>query len=326
MKENKILALGIPTCNRPDLVISSIERAIAMEIYDQIIVSSNSHEEKIDNFIYNLRRKEITYYKQDNNIGMSLNYAQVIKLCECKYLHIVSDEDSINEENVKDFRSMLAGVDDTSVFVLSILNIDGDKYKDTISKNNTSLNDVCGDTGHIGSSIINVAAWGQRDFGEMDLYCQRKGDVYPTSAAALISYSIGGTMAYYNPPLVEMGKPHHESEMGGLHIYRFEPRLVQFISFFLLIDSVKVKNKIKIYIYIFIFFSHHALCGAIRRVCPDDRPIKICKSVLRTNNLSVRSKSALYTLMLAYYSFQFAYFIRDLWQWVKNKTQNKIDH
>jgi hypothetical protein len=318
MKESKILALGIPTCNRPELVIGSIERALAIGLYDQIIVSSNSHEEKLDTFINNLKRKEITYHKQDFNVGMSLNYAQVIKLCQCKYLHIVSDEDSINEKNVKDLRTRLTDIiDDPSVFVLSILNTDGSKYKDTSSKTNTSLNDVCGDTGHIGSSIINVGAWQQRHFVEMDLYCQRKGDVYPTSAAALISYSIGGTMDYFHSPIVEMGKPHHESEMGGLHIYRFEPRLIQFISFFSLIDSIQVKNKIKIYLYFFIFFSHHALCGAIRRVYSDDRPLNICKRMFINNNLSIKIKFAILILISAYYSFQFAYLFRDIWKWVK---------
>ena len=130
MEQKGLIALGIPTHKRPDRAIKSIQNALSLNIYDQIIVSANSHEPKLDAFIEGLDRKEITYHKQNNNVGMSLNYAEVIGLCDCKYLHIVSDEDSINENNMELLHSKLSRSDEISVIVLSVLGQDGKLYKD----------------------------------------------------------------------------------------------------------------------------------------------------------------------------------------------------
>ena len=107
MKNKNLLALGIPTYVRPERAITLIKKAISIGVYDQIIVSSNSHEKQLDDFINNLENKEITYYQQNDNVGLALNYAKVIRLCSCKYLHIVPDEDLINEENTKKLYSVL---------------------------------------------------------------------------------------------------------------------------------------------------------------------------------------------------------------------------
>lgn len=45
------LALGIPTYKRPALAIGAIRRALAVNIYDQIIVSANSYEPELEAFI-----------------------------------------------------------------------------------------------------------------------------------------------------------------------------------------------------------------------------------------------------------------------------------
>lgn len=311
MEQKGLIALGIPTHKRPDRAIKSIQNALSLNIYDQIIVSANSHEPKLDAFIEGLDRKEITYHKQNNNVGMSLNYAEVIGLCDCKYLHIVSDEDSINENNMELLHSKLSRSDEISVIVLSVLGQDGKLYKDATWQKNTTLDDVCGNTGHIGSSIINVATWNSKHFKKMDSYCRRKGDVYPTTAAAVISYSIGEKLLYFPEHILEMGEPHHESEMGGYHIYGFEPRLIQYVSMFSLLDSLKLKNKIKVYIYFLKFFSHHALCGAMR-MYPDEKPIYTCKKVIKNNILTGKERNAVYVVMLAYYCFKFAYLVRRL--------------
>ena len=102
MKKKSLLALGIPTYGRPEFAIRAIKKAVAIKIYDQIIISSNSYEKQIYDTIRSLGVEEITYYQQDSNVGMSLNYYEVIKLCKCKYLHIVSDEDSINKQNTSE--------------------------------------------------------------------------------------------------------------------------------------------------------------------------------------------------------------------------------
>lgn len=66
MKENKLLALGIPTYGRPDSAIRAIKHAVSMNVYDQIIISANSYERELKNTIKDLGIKKITYYQQSS--------------------------------------------------------------------------------------------------------------------------------------------------------------------------------------------------------------------------------------------------------------------
>ena len=48
---NKLLAIGIPTYKRPSLAIKAIKNLIDLDVYDQIIVSSNSNEKQLLNAV-----------------------------------------------------------------------------------------------------------------------------------------------------------------------------------------------------------------------------------------------------------------------------------
>ncbi len=76
MSEKKLLALGIATYRRPEFATKAIKNAVAMNIYDQIIISSNSYEKQIDDTIRDLGVKEITYYQQDSKVGMKATEAK----------------------------------------------------------------------------------------------------------------------------------------------------------------------------------------------------------------------------------------------------------
>lgn len=312
MGNKKLLALGIPTYKRPDFAIKAIKNAVAMNVYDQIIVSSNSHEEKIDCLIKELDRKEITYHQQGSNVGMSLNYVEVIGLCDCKYLHIVSDEDYTNDKNTKELYSTLENNDEeVSVVILSVKDNDGALYRDASWQENRALKDICGDSGHIGSSIIKVSSWTEETFKEMHAYCTRKGDVYPTAAAAILSYVTGGPLLYFSQHIVEMGKNHTVSEMGGHNIYGFESRFNQFISMFILVDKVNLESKFKVYFYMFYFFSHHALRSAKIKY-PDDNTVAISIKVFSDSCLSFKERSAACVVLTAFYMFRAYYFSRKV--------------
>ena len=49
----KLLSLGIPTYKRPEYAVRLIKKAISMNIYDEIIVSSNSKEEIFYSILWN---------------------------------------------------------------------------------------------------------------------------------------------------------------------------------------------------------------------------------------------------------------------------------
>jgi hypothetical protein len=312
MKENKLLALGIPTYGRPDFAIRAIKNAVAMNIYDQIIISSNSHEIQLDGTIKDLGIKEITYYQQSTNVGMSLNYYEVISLCECKYLHIVSDEDLINEKNTKELYSILNdGEEDISVIILSVRDQEGELYRDASWQKNKTLRNICGDSGHFGSSIIRVKDWKEETFKLMYKYCTRKGDVYPTAAAAILSYSTGGGLLYFPPHLLEMGKLHEVSEMSGHRIYGFEARLNQFVTMFNLIDNKSLGSTFTVYMYVFYFFSHHALRSAVIKF-PHDDVITISRNVLSNSCSTFKERAATYLVIAAHYLFRVYYFSRKV--------------
>jgi hypothetical protein len=310
MKEKRLLALGIPTCKRPESAVRAINNAIEIGIYDQIIVSSNSYEEQISDFIKQVDRKEITYFQQKDNVGMSLNYLQVIKLCKCKYLHMVRDKDLLNKQNTIDLYSLLDQCDDVPLVVLSIMSSEGSLYRDASWQKNTNLKNVFGDTGHMGGSIINVEAWNNETFNKMSTYCKRKGDTYPTSAAAILSYSVmKNDILYFAPHIVEMGLKNIYSEMSGYSIYGFESRLNQFISLFLLMGSVVFKKKLIVYMHLFNIFFHHHFISAINKY-PDDRPIAISKDVLKGKLITFNIKLAVYSALAIFYIIRVFYALR----------------
>jgi hypothetical protein len=63
MQENRLLALGIPTYKRPDVAVNVIRDALAMNIYDQIIVSSNSVEPELDAFVSKVEGGKLTFHQ-----------------------------------------------------------------------------------------------------------------------------------------------------------------------------------------------------------------------------------------------------------------------
>jgi hypothetical protein len=312
MKKKNLLALAIPTSNRPDLAIRAIKNAISIGIYDQIIVSSNSYEEKIDSFIKNIRSKKVTYFQQQDNVGMSMNFFRVIKLCQCKYLHIVRDKDLLNKQNTIDLYSTLDACDDFPIAILSIKDINGKLYRDASWQKNTNLRNVFGETGHMGSSIINVNLWDKEVFAKMYSYCNRRGDVYPTAAAAILSYSVmQKNLLYFAPHIVEMHQETTYSEMSGHSIYGFAARLNQFISLFILMTSLDFKNIFFVYMHLFNMFFHFHFIDAISKY-PDDRPISITKDIMKNKEITFKIKFAVYFSLSMFYYFRGFYFLRRM--------------
>ena len=131
MSKEKKLAIGIPTYKRPDFAIKLIKKLVSIDIYDQIIVSSNSVEIELIEFIDSLDYPKVIFNQQKKNVGMARNYFDVIKICECEYLHIISDEDEIYDDNVKLFYSELKENIDSSIIIVGVSTKDDIVYKDS---------------------------------------------------------------------------------------------------------------------------------------------------------------------------------------------------
>ena len=71
---------------------------------------------------------------------------------------------------------------------LSVLDENNIIYKDSLNADKKIPN-FCSDYGHIGCSIIKRSIWKEDHYEQMRKYSLRRGSVYPTSAAAIISYS-----------------------------------------------------------------------------------------------------------------------------------------
>lgn len=252
----KMLALGIPTYKRPDAAIKIISQAINSKIYDQIIISCNSREREIDDFLRNYDHKNITYHVHDNNVGLSLNYLQIIQLSYCKYLHVISDEDSLIESNIKELKKSLESRDESFV-ALSILDESNSLYKDSLDKK-LGLGNFTSDTGHIGSCLINTDIWETVHFKMLEDYSIRPGAIYPTAASALISYSINPYSGNFLNPVIKMGPKHPHSVIKGKGIYGFNSRSEQFLSLLDLINETNVSTKVNAKYWLIRFFASHA--------------------------------------------------------------------
>lgn len=295
------LAVGIPTYKRPEFAMKLIQRVIEMDIYDEIIVSSNSKEIHLNNYIKSLQNKNLIYFQQDMNVGLAMNYFKIIELCNCAYLHIISDEDMPNYEHSKKLYQTLIKEKPSSLIVASVNDKNGNIYKDASWQRNNHLIDLLGETAHIGSSIINLSNIGKHEKKLLHEYCNREGSVYVGPAAALLAYSNGETIRYFPESIVEMGELHENREISGEFIYGVRARLLQFLNLYSLLKEVKFKKKYKVTLRGLYYFSHHALQDAVKKY--QEKPYKEFNKIKKETKLPLKTRIAIHTFLISFYFF-----------------------
>ncbi len=305
-QKKRLLAIGIPTFKRPDSAINAIKNAISLNIYDQIIVSSNSYETELIQFI-NLNNN-ITFYQQPFNVGVAENFKKIVQLCDCKYLHIVSDEDTTNKVNTILLYDFLKESKDYSVIICSILGNDNNIYKDASWQRNRFLMDLMGEISHIGSSIINIDIWNNNFYESLQSYCDKPGNLRVANALALISCSSGLEISYFSKHIVEMGKIHKEGEIRGSYIYGFTSLIEQYISIIELTFKLKLKNKIIILISTVYYFSSHAFQDSFRKFFQNG--FLEFLSYVNRNKIFKLSTLLLFIAIIYYYYFRIYFLIR----------------
>jgi hypothetical protein len=306
----QLLAIGIPTYKRPDFAIQLIQKVLNFNIYDQIIISSNSNEKKLSQFINSLDNNKIYFYQQQENVGLAKNYLKVIELCNCEYLHVISDEDFPNERNTKELYRILDSNPSISNIVLTIHDQHNKIYKDATWQKHDYLVNPLGETTHIGSNIINNDMLGEFEINLLSNYCEREGSCYVTAAAALLTYSVGKNIKYFSKPLLTMGNLHDFREISGESIYSFYSRLTQFTSFMILIKELRLRKKTRIITNTFYYFSNHALQDSVRKY--NEVSFKIFLNHLKKNNLTIDIKIYLLLLMGCFYFYLFYFKLRRI--------------
>ena len=301
-----LLAVGIPTYRRPERAISLIRHLLKLEIYDQIIVASNSYEAVLAEYLKPLSNdNKVTFLQQSTNQGIAGNYASIVKLCCCKYLHIISDEDSIYPQAARKLYGWLGRPEQPALVVVTVNDQHNNPYKNAFNKKNRFLTDPLGDTAHIGSCVFEVGSWKPQTFQALEEYCYRDGAAYPTTASALLSYSHSGGLAYFGEPVVKMGEVDVISDVKGHRSYGMLPKLNQFLSILELLGTLKFKSKLRNEISIYYYFSHHGLQDSYRKFA--ENIFAAISALSESRGLSKSERMRLLLLVSWYFYFKLYY-------------------
>ena len=315
---NKLLAIGIPTYKRPKRVIKLLSYLSKINFYDQIILSSNSDEPSLNKFISQKKIDNLTYYQQKNNVGVAHNYRKVVELCKCKFLHVISDEDCINKDNLILLYNYLKKSND-ALIISSIMDSNNFLYKDVTNNINNYLFDVMGEVGHFGSSIINKSLWDSEDFEKLNIYCDSKGSIRVSEAVGLITYSKRYKLKYFKHHIVEMGSISNVGEIRGKFAYGMKSLIDQFISLENLVSILTLKYKFIIKYFIYFYFCHHAFHSSKHKF-GESLFLNLFKYTFN-KKINIRIKINLLMLYNFYLYFYLKYKIISILNFIKNKIK-----
>jgi len=308
MNDKKLFALGIPTYKRPGLALNLLKQAIDLDLFDEIILSSNSQEPLISEFVSKLCTSKVTFYQQSENVGLSGNYLKILDLCKSKYILFMSDEDTLISTNIQKLKKHLHQLD-AGIIYLSVLTLDEKKYKNASKINKTNQFNVLGNGAHIGSIIINKQTISEVSFSALQRYSARKGNVYIGPAIGIAALSDLADIEVFPDSIVKMGKNCEEGEITGYDIYGMKPRFLQFLNLYMLLRELKPRNKTKIIIYLYYYFAHHALHNAFYKF--SENPLKSSINILKTERISIFFAIRILILLLLYYVYKVTYFIQS---------------
>ena len=128
------ITIAIPTYRRKDLLIKSIESALNQldyNDYETLIVDNDSEdlykiEEEVKKLCVKYKNKNIRYYRNKENLGMTGNWNKCIELSLGEYITILNDDDVLYNNYLKEVSKLIEN--DKAIF----FNVD-------IEKNNIIL-------------------------------------------------------------------------------------------------------------------------------------------------------------------------------------------
>jgi len=96
---NNLLTIAIPVYERYDYfkeaISSCLEQTVSINI---IVVDNNSSHTRFRDFVSELQRANVKYFKNSSNVGMVENWNRCIELCETEWVSILHDDDWLHPQ------------------------------------------------------------------------------------------------------------------------------------------------------------------------------------------------------------------------------------
>ena len=114
MNYTDLLTIAMPVYERKDFFVEALESAINQTIKCKIIVidncSSHNYYEQV------CKEKGITYYRNDENIGMMQNFNRCFELATTEYVMTLQDDDILSLDYVESFYNAVKMHPDIDIF------------------------------------------------------------------------------------------------------------------------------------------------------------------------------------------------------------------
>lgn len=121
MSFTDLLTISMPVYERKEFFLEALESALNQTVKCKIIVvdncSSHNYFEKI------CKEKNVTYYRNDRNIGMSANFSKAFELSKTKYAMNLQDDDRLDPGYVEAFVNAVTQHPDIDIFYCDFIRI-----------------------------------------------------------------------------------------------------------------------------------------------------------------------------------------------------------
>ncbi|SHK28405.1 glycosyltransferase family 2 protein [Xylanibacter ruminicola] len=109
--KDALVTIGIPTFKRSKTIIDTIESAIKQEChfpYEIIILDNNpERNDETENVVSQyINTHNISYYKNEENVGMAGNWNRLFTLSQAKWVTLLHDDDMISPSFLEDMVSV----------------------------------------------------------------------------------------------------------------------------------------------------------------------------------------------------------------------------
>lgn len=128
---NPDISIMIPTYKRMDCLRNAISSAVKQKTdyrYEIVVVDNNpdTSDEDIEDLLIAFNKFNITYYKNNDNIGMFGNWNRCIKLAKSDWIVVLSDDDELCENYITIMMNTVNSIPDCGVLTCRYNLIDAD--------------------------------------------------------------------------------------------------------------------------------------------------------------------------------------------------------
>ena len=114
MSFTDLLTISMPCYERKDFFLEALESALNQTVKCEVIVvdncSSHNYYEEV------CRDKNVSYYRNERNIGMAANFSKGYELSDTTYVMNLQDDDRLHQEYVESFVNAVNHYPDLDIF------------------------------------------------------------------------------------------------------------------------------------------------------------------------------------------------------------------